>query len=134
MAAPSLYPSFPPPPVLPTTRAPAEECRVLMSGVPWSTYVMLRDSVATPGIRMTYLDGQLEVMNSSREHEVGKANLARFLELFCAERGISLYACGTKAFRNEAKKCGLEPDGAYCRGMPCELPEVALEVVLSHSC
>jgi hypothetical protein len=48
---------------------PDEEQRVL-EGVSWATYVMLRDSVDSPGVRMTYFEGALEIMSPSRAHEV----------------------------------------------------------------
>lgn len=39
--------------------APSEqdERRVLLSSVPWATYVVLRDTVQSSGVRMTYLGG-----------------------------------------------------------------------------
>ena len=70
---------------------PGEERRVLLSRVPWSTYVVLRDSLDSSGVRMTYLQGQLEIMSPSREHEVEKTQIARLLELFCLERDIPLF-------------------------------------------
>ena len=54
----------------------------MLRGVPWSTYVVLRDSVGSPGLRMTYLHGLLEIMSPSRQHEVTKKLIARLLELF----------------------------------------------------
>jgi hypothetical protein len=48
------------------------ERRVLLRGVSWSAYVRLRDSVKSPGVRMTYLEGALEIMTVGRTHEVRK--------------------------------------------------------------
>jgi Uma2 family endonuclease len=109
-----------------------EEQRILLSNVPWSTYVVLRDSLESPGVRMTYLEGWLEIMSPSRAHEVGKKQIARLLELFCLERDIPLYGYGSTTFRKEEKERGLEPDESYCRGENREVPDVALEVIASH--
>lgn len=114
------------------TRTQRDEQRVLLEGVPWSTYVVLRDSVDSPGIRMTYLKGVLEIMSPSREHEVSKTQIARLLELFCLERDIPLFGYGSTTFRKEERERGLEPDECYCRGADKEVPDVALEVVVTR--
>jgi Uma2 family endonuclease len=111
---------------------PDEEQRVLLRNVPWATYVVLRDSVDSPGVRMTYLRGWLEIMSPSRAHEVTKKQIARLLELFCLERDIPLYGYGSTTFRKEEKERGLEPDECYCRGADRSVPDVALEVVATR--
>ena len=110
----------------------AEEQRILLRDVPWSTYVVLRDSVESPGVRMTYLSGWLEIMSPSRAHEVDKTQIARLLELFCLERDIPLYGYCSTTFRKEEKERGLEPDECYCRVEDRDVPDFALEVVATH--
>jgi Uma2 family endonuclease len=110
-----------------------EEPRVLLSNVPWAAYVVLRDAVDSPGVRMTYLEGQLEIKRTSRKHEIDKSQIARLVELFCLEREIPLYAYGSTTFRKEEKERGLEPDECYCRGADREVPDFALEVVVTAS-
>lgn len=105
---------------------------MLLRGVPWSTYVVLRDSIQSPGVRMTYLGGQLEIMTPSRGREVEKTQIARLLELFCLERDIPLFGYGSTTFRREEKERGLEPDECYCRDRDKDVPDVAVEVVKSH--
>jgi Uma2 family endonuclease len=119
-------------PLFPVHRPSAsEEQRTLLFNVPWATYVVLRDSVDSPGVRMTYLKGALEIMVTSRTHEVSKTQIARLLELFCLERDIPLYGYGGMTFRKEEKERGLEPDECYCRGSDREIPDMALEVVVA---
>lgn len=120
-------------PLYPTRRPSAQdEQRVVLGGVPWATYVMLRDSVDSSGIRMTYLEGWLEIMSPSREHEVEKTQIARLLELFCLERDIPLYGYGSTTFRKEERERGLEPDECYSRDADKEIPDIALEVIKTH--
>jgi Uma2 family endonuclease len=109
----------------------SEERRILLFNVPWSTYIVLRDSVPGAGVRMTYLRGTLEIMSPSREHEFDKKQIARLLELFCLERDIPLYAYGSTTFRREEKERGLEPDECYCRDRDGEIPDIALEVIVT---
>jgi Uma2 family endonuclease len=111
---------------------PPGERRVLLGGVPWSTYVVLRDSIESASVRMTYLGGELEIMSPSSKHEVDKKQIARFLELFCLERDIPLFAYGSTTFRTEEGQRGLEPDECYSRGEHRLPPDIALEVIVSH--
>lgn len=107
----------------------ASEQRVLLSGIPWATYVVLRDSIQSASVRMTYLEGWLEIMSPSYEHEVEKKQVARLLELFCLERDIPLFGYGSTTFRKEEKHRGLEPDECYSRDVLKAIPDIALEVV-----
>lgn len=109
-----------------------DERRILLSNVPWSTYVVLRDSIDGPGVRMTYLEGLLEIMSPSRVHEVETSQIARLLELFCLERDIPLYGYGSTTLRRERKQRGLEPDRCYCRDRDAEVPDLALEVIVTN--
>ncbi|MBL9025428.1 MAG: Uma2 family endonuclease [Myxococcales bacterium] len=112
-------------------RAPSddEEQRVLLHDVPWAAYVVLRDAIESSGVRMTYLEGKLEIMSPSRAHEVDKKQIARLLELFCLERDIPLFGYGSTTFRKEEGERGLEPDECYCRGADKPVPDLAIEVV-----
>lgn len=118
---------------LPVPSPPSRELeqRVLLAQVPWATYVVLRDTVTSARVRMTYLKGWLEIMSPSRTHEVNKKQIARLIELFCLERDIPLYGYGSTTFRNEEAERGLEPDECYCRGANRALPDIAIEVVVS---
>lgn len=124
VAAASMFPLMPP--------SKEEEQRILLTDVPWSTYVVLRDSIESASVRMTYLEGSLEIMRPSRGHEVGKKQIARLLELFCLERDIPLFGYGSTTFRKEEVKRGLEPDECYARGEDKETPDIALEVVVTR--
>jgi Uma2 family endonuclease len=111
-----------------------EEARFVLWGVPWSTYVALRDALDDhAGVRLTYLEGTLELMRPSRLHEEAKVILARLLEAWALERGVDLRGFGSTTFRREARQRGLEPDECYKLGKLEEdgLPDIAIEVVVS---
>jgi hypothetical protein len=49
--------------------APGEQ-RFTLHGITWEQYETLRDATDhIPGLRMTYLEGVLELMSPSRDHE-----------------------------------------------------------------
>ena len=102
---------------------------MLLHDVPWATYVVLRDTVDSRAVHMTYLEGRLEIMVKSKLHEVSTKQIARFLELFCLELDIPLYGYRETTWRSEEASRGLEADECYCRGADRELPDFAIEVI-----
>ena len=94
------------------------EQRLLVHGVSWKDYLVLREVLDTPGIRMTYCQGALELMGPSRTHELHKTTIARPVELNAFLRGLPLVGYGSTTFRNQAKERGAEPD--ECAGLATE--------------
>jgi Uma2 family endonuclease len=103
--------------------------------VPWWTYVALRDALDQEhgSVRMTYLEGMLELMSPSTLHEDAKKIIARLLEVWATELDIDLRGFGNATFRAEAKRGGLEPDECYRLGKLNEgdVPDLAIEVEIS---
>ncbi len=118
----------------PFTAQPLEpDRRVLVHNVSWASYVAMSETLGQSGshARLTYLEGALEIMTNSRDHEILKTLLARLLEAWADETGVELEGYGSMTFRKEAKERGLEPDECYCVGEMLEVPEIAIEVVVS---
>jgi Uma2 family endonuclease len=112
----------------------APDERVLLHGVPWAAYAAFRDALdeAGSGARLTYLEGELEIMSPSEDHETLKKLLARLLEAWADENSVELEGAGSTTYRKEALERGLEPDECYCVGELREVPDIAIEVVLSR--
>jgi Uma2 family endonuclease len=111
-----------------------DERRFVLHGVPWSTYVALRDALDDQsGLKMTYLSGALELMSPSTLHEDAKKLIARLLEVWAMERDVDLRGFGGATFRKEAKERGLEPDECYKLGKldDDDVPDIAIEVIVS---
>ncbi|MGK3997496.1 hypothetical protein [Sorangium sp. So ce1024] len=99
----------------------------MLHGVSWHTYVRLRDELDTPGLRMTYCEGTLELTRPSIEHEATKTCIARLIEIFALERDVPLYGYGSTTFRREAKATVLLHAGitAHLRRESSAAPDVA---------
>jgi Uma2 family endonuclease len=109
----------------------ADDQRVVIHGVPWQTYSAIRELLDSPGLRMTYIEGTLELMTPSPLHELRKKTIARLVEVFALERDVPLVGYGSTTFRREAKERGLEPDECYVLGGELrDAPDIALEVVV----
>jgi len=117
-----------------TTSTPGEQ-RMVIHGVRWNDYVLLRDTLDTPGLRMTYCEGTLELMSPSLIHELNKKTIARLIELYAFIRHLALVGYGSTTFRLQVKERGAEPDECYCVGrriIQGEFPDIVLEVIHTH--
>lgn len=110
------------------------ERRFVLHGVPWWTYVALRDALDDHvGVKMIYREGTLELMSPSLLHEDAKKIIARLIETWAMERDIDLRGFGGATFRKEAKERGLEPDECYKLGPIADdgVPDIAIEVIVT---
>lgn len=109
------------------------ERRFLLSDVPWTTYVNLRDALDSARVQMTYLAGSLELMSPSERHEEESKLLARLLEAWAEEYDVDLRGFKSTTFRSEAEARGAEPDECYSIGPKPEdaPPQIAIEVIVS---
>lgn len=104
----------------------------LLQGVTWEQYVAIRDALDDrPGVKITFLCGELELMSPSFAHERYKKLIARLLELYAVVRGIRLHGYGSTTYRKALKERGLEPDECYFIGEVKSVPDIAIEVALS---
>jgi Uma2 family endonuclease len=111
---------------------PTADQRLVMHGVPWSHYeaqLALRGDVSSP--RIAYLDGVLELMSPSKDHERNKSFIGRLLEAYALERGIDLSPYGSWTLKHAPRKSGVEPDECYIVGADQgrDRPDLAIEVV-----
>ena len=110
----------------------SEEQRLTLFGVTWEQYESLRDTLDDfPRLRMRYLEGTLEIYMPSSKHERIKSLVGRLIELYCLEKNIRLYACGSTTYRKQAQQRGLEPDESYCIETDKALPDLAIEIVVT---
>lgn len=117
----------------PPARSQDPDQRVILNGIDWwqfETFLAIRGDRA--GVRVTYLEGQLEIMSPSRSHEALKKLIARLLEIYALEKGLVLEGYGSLTMRNAPKLRGLEPDECYAVGAAKESPDLAVEVVWTH--
>lgn len=111
---------------------PNADQRLIMNGVSWSAYeaqLALRGDASVP--RVAYLDGVMELMSPSRDHERLKSYLGCLIEAYALERGIDLSPYGSWTLRNAPRQSGLEPDECYIIGsdQSAERPDLAIEIV-----
>ena len=93
------------------------EGRFVLSGLRWGDYQALleaRGEKSWP--RIIYLDGEIELMAQSGNHEWFKKTIARFVEAYAEERDLPLNGIGSWTLKRRAKQAGAEPDECYSLG------------------
>lgn len=114
------------------TDSPPEQ-RVRLEGVSWQQYEALISTLSGdfPALRMSYLNSTLEIRTNSPLHEKLKKIIGMLIEAYFLETRTRFSAIGSATFREASKQRGLEPDECYCLEEEKEVPDLAIEVVLS---
>lgn len=124
--------------ILPSQPSPAStgdrsDQRVYLHRVDWDTFESILVARGDDsGVRITYLDGELELMTPSIDHESLRKRLAQLLEAYAEETGIELEGFGSWTLLEKAKRLGVEADECYIIGpidQPPRVPDIAIEVV-----
>jgi len=108
------------------------EDRYITDGVSWQHYeALLAKRGDSPGCRVIYLDGVLEIVAPSRRHESGKTRIGTLLEIYFLETDTEYFPLGSATFRLQEQRGGAEPDESYCLSVEKQFPDLAIEVVLT---
>jgi Uma2 family endonuclease len=103
---------------------------IVLHGVPWEDYkrvLAIRGEHSAP--RISYLEGELEIMSPGQDHEAIKTLIGRLLEAWCMDRGIEVMAFGNWTLKQEKTRSGVEADECYIFGTERpSRPHLAIEV------
>ena len=112
--------------------APNDDHVVLLHNAAWSDYqrvLELRGDRSVP--RLAYLEGVLQLMSPSRDHEAIKSLIGRLVEVWCLEHNIEFSVFGSWTLESKQDERGVEPDECYIFGDPrgVQRPHLAIEVI-----
>ncbi len=99
----------------------------------WEKFKALDRLVSSYTLRLSYLDGQVELMSLSPEHETTKCLLALLLGLYFLECDISFTPTGSATIEREAES-SKEPDLSYRFGenrRQQDVPDLAIEIIFT---
>lgn len=117
----------------PPGRVEDRDQRVILDGIDWwqfETFLAIRGDRA--GVRVIYLEGQLEIMSPSQSHEMLAKMIARLLEAYADEKGLVFEGYKSMTLRSAPKLRGIEPDECYAVGTAKDSPDLVVEVVWTH--
>lgn|SRR5678815_698232 len=109
--------------------------RVILHGISWAAFEeMLAARGNASGVRMYYLDGEVELLSPARDHEIRKKALARLLELWALETSTDISGFGSWTLKKRPKKAGAEPDECYTVGDEDKpVPDLVIEIEWSRT-
>lgn len=107
------------------------EQRFIQTDVSWKDFKAIQSGFAnSPGVRLFYYQGELEILSTSPEHEIVKGNIGYLVEAYMLEAAIDFVA--TVSFTQEiAEKASAQADESYCFGEQKPIPDLSIEVVIT---
>lgn len=113
--------------------SPVEDDIVVLHSVSWAEYLRKLDERGDrSGPRISYNEGELEIMSPSKTHESIKSKIGRLVEVWCLEKGVRFETLGAWTINDERVQRGAEPDECWVFGdrdlEKAERPDLAVEV------
>jgi len=103
---------------------------IVLHDLTWEEYERLleiRGDRSAP--RISYLEGEAEIISPSKDHEQIKSYIGHLLETWCIDRGIEVRPFGSWTLTREENERAAEADECYAFGTePRESPQLAIEV------
>jgi Uma2 family endonuclease len=120
---------------------------LVLRHVPWDEYEALLDAVGeAKHLRISYDDGNLQIMTLSSEHEDYQFRINGMVTLLSLKRRIKVLCFGSSTIKAEEKGKGFEPDLCYYVQTAAAIgnktaldfgsdppPDIVVEVDLHHS-
>jgi Uma2 family endonuclease len=112
--------------------APHDDHVVVVRNAAWSDYqrfLELRGDRPVP--RLAYLEGVIQLMSPSQDHEAIKSLIGHLVAVWCLEQGIEFSSFGSWTLESKDDERGVEPDECYVFGDPRGVPRphLAIEVI-----
>ena len=89
------------------------EDRIVLSGISWEMYELLRDNEENWHVHMAYDQGKLELMSPSPDHESISKLIGHMIETLAEELSIPFRSLRCTTWRRQDLAKGLEADECY---------------------
>ena len=107
------------------------EQRFIQTGVSWESFKAIQKGFAdSPSVRLFYVQGELEILATSPEHEIVKGNIGFLVEDYMLNLGLEFVATGSFSQEKEGE-ASAQADESYCFGAKKFIPDLAIEVVIT---
>ncbi len=105
---------------------------LLFPELTWEQFKTLEPMLDIPGVRLSFLDGILEIQKRpGRKHETAKGRIGALLETYLLKAGFDYTPTGSLTLENESRLVKCEADKSYELGTDRERPDLAIEVVVT---
>lgn len=90
-----------------------DQQHIVLDGISWEAYEQILADLQDRPIRLTYDNGNLEMMAPLLDHEKWKNRYGRLIEAMSEELDLDVEPGGSTTFRRKDLAKGLEPDECY---------------------
>ncbi|MEG4811725.1 Uma2 family endonuclease [Microcoleus sp. F8-D3] len=105
---------------------------ILIDGLSWREFKVVEQLLSRPGVRLSFLDGVLEIRRMPGEkHETVKERIGSLLDLYLLQMGIDYQPTGSMTLESPSGLVKREADKSYRLGSNREFPDLAVEVVVT---
>jgi Uma2 family endonuclease len=104
----------------------------IFPNVSWESFELIEQSFeGIVGVKFAYLDGTLEIMTISPEHEDYQGNIRALVEAYMRILGIRFYMRGSPSLGSRDLGARSEPDESYNLETKKKFPDLVIEVVIT---
>ncbi|MBF2028169.1 MAG: Uma2 family endonuclease [Oscillatoriales cyanobacterium C42_A2020_001] len=97
----------------------------------WEQFKLIQQGFdGSPGVRLFYYEGVIEVLMPGREHELFSRLIGYLVTTFLAEKGIFFQPTGAMTQEKEGV-VSAQADESYCIGSVKPIPDLAIEVIFT---
>ncbi|NDJ16858.1 Uma2 family endonuclease [Myxacorys almedinensis] len=103
----------------------------VQQGISWEKFKAIQHSFeGIPNVRLSYCQGELNILPISEEHEEFSAIIGLLLGIYFEEFGIEFFPSGSYS-QIVAEKVEFQSDLSYCLQTKKPIPDLCIEVVFS---
>jgi Uma2 family endonuclease len=105
---------------------------LIFRGLSWLEFKTIEPILDQPGIRLSYLDGALEITEMpGRTHETIKKRIAALVEAYLDFLGIEYTPTGSMTLESEESQVKREADESYELGLDRDRPDLVIEIIIT---
>ena len=110
---------------------PTNDQQLVHHGINWHQFKLIQEGFAgSPGVKLFYYNGTLEILMPGREHEIFKTLIGYLLETFFFEKGIKFEPTGSMTQESQ-EVASVQADESYCINESKSIPDLSIEVVFT---
>ncbi len=105
--------------------------RIVQHDLSWEQFKLIQKGFEnSPGVRLFYFDGTIEILMPGLEHELFKSIIGMLVEIFFIAKGIEFAPTGSVTQEKEGI-ASAQADESYCIWQPKMPPDFLIEVVFT---
>jgi Uma2 family endonuclease len=104
--------------------------RVILQGT-WDQFKLIQQASSdSPGVRLAYYDGTIEIFMPGREHESFSRIIFFLVTTFLLQKGIPFQPTGAMTQEKE-REASAQADESFCIGESKPTPDLSIEVIFT---